>query len=245
MGFGDIAALKRKAEAGDATAQVALGEALASNFHASEALTWYRKAAAQGSVAGEYDLGHTLLFGRPGIPQNLSVKPNPAEGIRWAFMAATNGYAQAYYDMATALREGYGVPKSLVEAYAWFKLYAGTLPGSILGRVYMNELALKMDTEALGRAEGLAAQFKAGHWHTPAALAIPEGDSRLKLNGITFNGKNSLVVINGKTFAEGEAASASVESGALNIRCLKIERDSVLISVEGEEAPRLLHLKER
>src|SRR5713101_7057186 len=73
VGFGDIAEIKQKAEAGDAAAQVALGEALASRFHASEALGWYRKAAAQGNVEGEYHVGDMLLFGALGIPSNLGV----------------------------------------------------------------------------------------------------------------------------------------------------------------------------
>lgn len=46
MGMGDVTAIKQKAEAGDAAAQVTLGDALASRFHAGEALDWYRKAAA-------------------------------------------------------------------------------------------------------------------------------------------------------------------------------------------------------
>lgn len=95
MGLGDVAALKRKAEAGDASAQVALGDALVSNFHAPEALEWYRKAAAQGNVAGEYHVGDLLLFGAPGIPQTLTVRPNHAEGIRWTFRAATTFHPHA------------------------------------------------------------------------------------------------------------------------------------------------------
>jgi len=243
MGLGDVAALKRKAEAGDGAAQVALGEALAYKWHASEALDWYRKAAAQGNVAGEYHVGDMLLFGGLGVPQALAVRPNHAEGIRWTFMAATNSHPQAYWNMARALREGLGTSTNLVEAYAWLKLYAGTLPGSIVGRVHMNELALKMDTEALGRAERLAEEFKSGKWHAPVARALPEGDPRLKLGGITFSGKNSLAMINGKTFSEGESAAVSLKSGTLVIKCLKIEKDSVLISVDGEDDPRLLHLR--
>jgi hypothetical protein len=34
-----------------------------------------------------------------------------------------------------------------------------------------------------------AAQFKAGRWLAPTARAIPEGDPRLKLGGITMGGK--------------------------------------------------------
>ncbi|MEI8042557.1 MAG: tetratricopeptide repeat protein [Verrucomicrobiota bacterium] len=243
MGMGDVTAIKKKAEAGDAGAQVALGDALASRFHAIEALDWYRKAAAQGNVEGKYHVGDMLLFGAPGIPNNLTVRPNPAEGIRWTFMAATNFHAHACWNMGKALRHGLGVSTNLVAAYAWLSLFANTTPGSIVGRVQMNELALQLDTAALQEAQNLAAQFKAGNWQAPLTRAIPEGDSRLKLSGITFGAKTPLAVVNGKTLSEGESAAISVKPGTLTIKCLKIEKDSVLITVEGEDAPRLLRLR--
>lgn len=243
MGMGDVTAIKQKAEAGDAGAQVALGNALASRFHASEALDWYRKAAAQGNVEGEYHVGDMLLFGAPGIPNNLAVRPNQTEGIRWTFMAATNFHAYACWNMGKALRQGLGTTTNLVAAYAWLSLFANTTPGSIVGRVHMNELALQLDTGALQQAQNLAAQFKAGNWQSPPAQAIPEGDSRLKLGGITFGSKTPLAVINGKTLSEGEYATISVKPGTLRIKCLKIEKDSVQIAVEGEDAPRLLRLR--
>jgi len=243
MGFGDIAAIKQKAEAGDAAAQVALADSLASQFHATEALEWYRKAATQGNVQGEYLVGQMLLFGAPGIPSNLAVQPNQTEGIRWTFMAATNLHAYACWNMAKALRRGLGTSTNLVEAYAWLKLFSETSAGSIVGRVEMNELALKLNTSALHQAQNLAAQLKAGNWQPPVTRAIPEGDSRLKLNGITFGSKIPLAVINGKTLSEGESTKIPVKPGTLNIKCLKIEKDSVLIAIEGENTPRLLPLK--
>jgi hypothetical protein len=243
MGMGDVAVLKQKAEAGDAAAQVALGDALASRFHATEALDWYRKAAAQGNVEGEYHVGDMLLSGAPGIPNNLAVRPNQAEGIRWTFMAATNFHAYACWNMGKALRQGLGVSTNLVAAYAWLSLFANTIPGSIVGRSQMNELALLMDTAALRQAQSLAAQFKAGHWQAPPARAIPQGDPRLKLGGITFGGSTPLAMVNGKTLSEGESATVSVKPGTLAIKCLKIDKDSVLISVEGEDTPRLLRLR--
>jgi hypothetical protein len=67
----------------------------------------------------------------------------------------------------------------------------------------------------------------------------------------------ALAVINGKSLSEGESASVSVKPGTLTIKCLKIEKNSVLITVEGEDTqknsvlitvegedtPRLLHLR--
>jgi hypothetical protein len=243
MGMGDVAVIKQKAEAGDAGAQVALGDTLASRFHASEALDWYRKAAAQGNVEGEYHVGDMLLSGAFGNPQTLGVRPSPTEGIRWTFMAATNFHPYACRNMAKALTQGLGTSTNLVAAYAWLSLFATTLPGSIAGRYQMNELALQLDTTAIQQAQNLAAQFKAGNWQAPVPRAIPDGDPRLKLGGITFGGRTLLAVINGKTLSEGESATVSVKPGTLTIKCLKIEKDSVLITVQGEDTPRLLHLR--
>ena len=69
-GFGDIATIKQKAEAGDARSQGLLGDALAANFRSLEALDWYRKAASQGSVQAAYHTGHLLVFGGVGIPKD-------------------------------------------------------------------------------------------------------------------------------------------------------------------------------
>ncbi len=61
--------------------------------------------------------------------------------------------------------------------------------------------------------------------------------ARRTLGGITFGTKRSMAVINGKTLSEGESAAVSVKPGTLTIKCLKIERDSVLITIDGEAAP--------
>lgn len=243
MGFRDVAAIKQRAVAGDAAAQVALGDSLASTFHVSEAFEWYRKAAVQGNVEGKYQVGRMLLFGAPGIPGSLSVQPNQAEGLRWTFRAATNFHAYACWNMAKALRQGLGTGNNLVTAYAWLKLFKDTPEGSIVGRVELNELALKMDTRALQEAESLAIQFKVGRWQPPVIRVLPEGDSRLRLRGITFGAKKPLAVIGGKTLLEGETARIAVKPGSLTIKCLKIEKESVVILVEGEDEPRVLRMK--
>ena len=173
----------------------------------------------------------------------LTVKPNQSEGLKWTFMAATNRHPYACWNMGKALRAGLGTSVNLVAAYAWLGLFSETSPGMVVGRGEMNRLALVMDTSSLREGQNLLAQFKAGHWQAPVIRAIPEGDPRLKLNGITFDPKNPLAVINGKTFSAGESAKVPVKPGTLSIQCLKIDRDSVLVSVEGEDAPRVLRLK--
>ena len=120
MGMGDVAALKEKAEAGDAAAQVSFGYLLATRSRQAEALSWYRKAAAQGNIDAEYDIGQMLLFGAYGDSMN-SVRPNQVEGLRWTFMAATNLNSSAYYSMSKALRQGLGTSPDPVAAYAWLR----------------------------------------------------------------------------------------------------------------------------
>jgi hypothetical protein len=56
--------------------------------------------------------------------------------------------------------------------------------------------------------------------------------------------KNPTAVINGKTLGEGESASISLkpDSLTLTVRCIKIDKDSASILIEGEDQPRLLRL---
>jgi len=242
IGLGDVAAIKQKAEAGDANAQVALADMLAAKYRYAEALQWYRKAANHGNPEAAYQVGRLLLFGASGIPNDQIVKPIPTEGIRWTFQAATNLHANAFWNMSKALQRGLGVSTNLIEAYAWLQLFAETVPGSIVGRAELNTMAIKLDSPAIQQAQRLAAQFKTGNWQRPVIRAIPEGASLLKLNGIA-GGKTPLAIINGKTFAEGDSGTIPFKPVPLAVKCLKIDKDAVTIAVDGEDAPRVLRLK--
>lgn len=240
--FGDMAAIKQKAEAGDARAQVTLADSLVSNFRPLDALNWYRKAATHGDSEGAYHVGHLLLFGGTGIPKEQTVTANPWEGIQWTFRAATNSYARAFYDMAHASRDGLGVGTNSVEAYAWMQLYADTRDGAIMGRVELNQMALKNDTAVIRQGQQLAEQFKHGEWRQPVISKNSSSGDGLKLGGVTL-GASPLAIISGRTLAEGESAKITLKSGTVSLKCLKIESTSVLIQVEGEEAPRRLTLQ--
>src|SRR5208283_1315313 len=100
MGFSDVAATKQKAEAGDPQAQLSLGDTLAFNFKSADALVWYRKSAAQGSVEAKSRAGGMLLFGSAGIPGSQNVAQDSVEGMQWTFEAATNFNAKACLNMS-------------------------------------------------------------------------------------------------------------------------------------------------
>jgi len=50
-------------------------------------------------------------------------------------------------------------------------------------------------------------------------------------------------IINGKSLSEGESARIPFGPRTVLIRCLKIEKDSVRVIIEGEDVTRSLHLK--
>jgi hypothetical protein len=243
MGYGDVAAIRKKAEGGDAQAQVSLAGSLASNLRCADALQWYRRAASQGSIDAVYHVGNMFLFGRVGIPKDQCVEPDPPEGIRWTFRAATNRHADACWNMSKALQRGIGVTTNLVEAYAWLQVAADLSMAPIVQRVQLNNMALIMDSRSIEQAQALAQRFKAGGWRCPAVRTVSEFDPRLKLNGVTVGGKSSFCIINGKTLSEGESAKIPLKPRSLLIRCIKIEKESVLISIEGEDGTRSLRLK--
>ncbi len=240
VGMGDIAAIKQNAEAGDAKAQVALADSLIGNFHSADALPWYRKAAEQGNSEGAYQVGRILLYGSPGIPKEQAISPNPAQGILWTFRAATNGHGEACRDMAKAYQNGWGVSADLVHAYAWFKI-ASESPSSVVAKVELNQLALKLDSNAIGQGSDLADAFRRGNWESPSVV-VSSVSSDFKLSGIIL-GQTPLAIISGKTLAVGGSAKLRIKTGTVAIKCLKIENDSVVVAVEGEAAPRVLRLK--
>src|ERR1043166_9055153 len=212
--FGDMAEIKRKAEAGDARAQHELANALASRARSADALQWYSKAARQGDQ-------------------------------------------EAFY------KEGRGVAKDIVQAYAWLQLHAdstgGILPSQ--SRVELNELALQVDVATSQEGKRLAALYKSGKWPElvvqappepkppavaatpkPAPKAPPKPAPVLRLTGIAM-GETPTAVINGKPFTAGETATVPAKPQNCVVKCLRIEKDTVLVSLDGEATPRELRLK--
>lgn len=246
--FRDVVEIKEKAEAGDPGAQLRLANTLAGTMHPTEALGWYRKAAAQGSTEAVYRIGALLTYGAGAVPPDQSIKPNPWLGIPLIFCAATNRYIDAYRDMHRAYEDGLGVRQDTVQAYAWLQLYSDTTRSLIhSSQSELNGLALKVDVATAKEGRRLAALYKAGQWPTlalappPAPKPAPRPTAVLKLDGIAL-GTKPLAVINGKSLAVGESATLPLKPTPVTIKCLKIEKGAVTVTVEGEDEPRLLRI---
>jgi TPR repeat protein len=123
-------ALLAKANAGDAAAQVAVGEQYAQAAAAEhdktrvagdyeQELAWYRKAADQNNIPGEM---HLAALYRDGggktIPRDME------QAAAWYRRAADQGDATAQGTLGVLYSMGQGVPHNDVEAYFWLDLAA-------------------------------------------------------------------------------------------------------------------------
>jgi TPR repeat protein len=123
-------ALLAKANAGDATAQVQLGDnsraagdavphnPMQSAEYYKQAIAWYSKAADQGSIAGQMHLAALYRDGGKGFPRDM------AQAAEWYRKAAEQGDVTAQAFLGVLYSIGQGVPHDDVEAYYWLDLAA-------------------------------------------------------------------------------------------------------------------------
>jgi hypothetical protein len=123
-------ALLAKANAGDAASQVlmgdnnrAAGDAVIRDLQLSaeyykQAVAWYRKAAEQGSIAGQMHLAALYRDGGKGFPRDM------AQAAEWYRKAAEQGDVEAQATLGLLYSIGQGVPHNNVEAYFWLDLAA-------------------------------------------------------------------------------------------------------------------------
>jgi TPR repeat protein len=112
------AALRAKAEEGDADCQYLLGIAFLRGFDEAkdevEAVKWFRKAAAQNLVAALSTLGDCYYNGE-------GVAKDYVEAVKWTRKAAEQNLARAQYNLGVCYDKGQGVAKDYVEAVKWFR----------------------------------------------------------------------------------------------------------------------------
>jgi TPR repeat protein len=118
-----VALLQTNARFGHADAQYRLGAAYANGRAVAHDLAmarrWYRRAAEQGHVAAQFELGELCAFSRP------SEGP---EAVRWWRAAAEQGHFEAQYRLADAYGRAWltGVPLNPGEAVHWWQRMAAS-----------------------------------------------------------------------------------------------------------------------
>lgn len=116
----DLAALRKKAEAGDAQAQLDLGlhyqRGKGVDKDSAEAARWLRKAAEQDLPAAQFHLAGCCINGE-GMTEDLQ------EGLEWLRRSAEHGYAPAQYMLGMSLFGSMGplISKNKPEGVKWME----------------------------------------------------------------------------------------------------------------------------
>lgn len=115
----DFEDTKKKAEAGDANAQDALGDMYRKGKLVQrdygKALEWYKVAAEQGNPNAQYAMGAMYSGG-------MGVSKDKVRAVEWWKKAAANPFASdAHYALGWAYETGEGVPKDIVKAVEWYQ----------------------------------------------------------------------------------------------------------------------------
>jgi hypothetical protein len=116
----------------------------------AEAARWYERAAAQGQVEAQFNLG--VLH-----EEGAGVAQSHVRAAYWYRLAAYRGHAKAQFNLAILYASGRGVPLDGVNAYAWYDAAAGN--GNAKARFNRDLLAESLTPEQLLAARQLAADF--------------------------------------------------------------------------------------
>lgn len=137
-----LAHVRRLAENGDRLAQFTLAEVLYfGSPSTAEAVTWYRKAAAQEFPAAEFRLGQLFEFG-------FGVDPDMRQALTWYLTAARHGDAAGARAAGDILLKGRGVEADPLQAVSWLRRGAegDDLRAQVqLGQLYLDGVSVPRD----------------------------------------------------------------------------------------------------
>lgn len=161
-------ALLTKANAGDAAAQVLVGESVAAGSgqarsakqlteDSRQAAEWYRKAAAQGDIAGEMHLAALYRDGK-GVARDME------QAAGWYRKAAEQGDVTAQATLGVLYSMGQGVEHNDVEAYYWLDL-AASVKGPNQEKYAANRqmIGTHITADELDAVQERVAQWKSAH----------------------------------------------------------------------------------
>ena len=126
-----------------------------------EAVKWYRKAAEQGHVKAQFNLGVMYANGQVviDIPPVLSwmysrqvVTPDYKEAVKWYRKAAEQGHGDASNVLGWMYYKGHGVIQDYIQAHKWMDISASLGRGGAKER---DTIAKKMTKEQIAEAQKL------------------------------------------------------------------------------------------
>ena len=157
------AALLARADAGDAAAEILVGEGYAAGkgvpVDPKQAVLWYKKAADQGNISGEL---HLAALYRDGVGKTL---PRDIEQAAvWYRKAADAGDPSAQGTLGILYAFGQGVPRSDAEAYFWLDLAAAVKSeNQAQYAVNRQNVGTRITADQLSDIQYREVQWKAAH----------------------------------------------------------------------------------
>jgi TPR repeat protein len=161
----EVAAVRQRAEQGDADAQDTLGfmyrfgQGVPQDDVTAEA--WFHKAAEQGHRTAQYLLGVIYVSGQ-GVPQDY------VEAAAWFRKGADQGHAGAQSRLGSLYYLGRGVPHNSAEALKWSRLAADE--GDSQSQILLHSM--------YRYGEGVPQDYVEAHKWANLATARANGDDR-------------------------------------------------------------------
>ncbi len=163
------ASLLAKANAGDATAEVQVGEqyghagatehfSTVADQDYQQAAAWYRKAAEQKSIDGALHLAALYRDGGNGFPRDME------QAAEWYLKAADRGDVGAQGTLGVLYSMGQGVAHDDAEAYFWLDLAASvTGPDQEKYAANRQMIGERITADELAAVQDRVAAWKAAH----------------------------------------------------------------------------------
>ena len=120
-----------------------------------QAVKWFRKAALQGNVSAQYNLGLMYYKGQ-GVPQDY------ARALKWCRKAAKQGDASAQYNLGLMYYKGESVTQDYVLGHMWWNIAASRSTGE-QNKKYSKArdiIAKLMTPSQIAEAQKLAREWK-------------------------------------------------------------------------------------
>jgi len=76
-----------------------------------------------------------------------------------------------------------------------------------------------------------------------AATQPPVRYTNLTLKTISGTASRRFALLNDQTFAAGETLPVKLLDGKVNVRCVEVREQSVIVDVQGEKGPREIKLR--
>jgi hypothetical protein len=176
----------------------------------------------QGDAAAIRSLGE-LYHATVGFGTNRVVA-NFTNALTLHRLAADMGDKDAHFHLGYAYREGKTIPRSVILAFAHFKL-SGPSPRS---DSYLRSLVLEMSKSDLAEGEKEARNFK--------TVSYQQAFENLVFNSIRITGifgvvgQDRMALINGRTTKAGDTIPLNLAGLPASVKCESIEQSAATVS---------------